>query len=342
MVTQNTEILSAEATIHLTAELDATMQNRFPFVDGVNDMYKKYVNGHQDAPVFVSFSDALPPESRIPLIVRSLENASDPDNPAFCEHGSAHATFYEAIDALKTHVSEFQADHRWGALDLTDLVRTDDGRTKRRFLIETPLFPRISVRPKPFLEANTLAKSTNTIGSTAKHLRRMGALDADHMGAAMLTAAFMKLPPEETLAVFGNTEYRMRLLAAKFPKSGLLLPNNPEHVRLVKTVYETLTLPTSSGRVLNYDPDAYKKAVTSLEENHFVQPGAIFREPFHMTKTQDSAFARAVFASAEEKAHRVAPLELTDPAKTRYIDTHYGKRVTTDLITAYVLIPRFM
>lgn len=347
MAGKTTEILSAEATIHLTALLDDQMRQTFPQVDGVNTTYKKYVSGHEDAPPFVSFMDRLSPELRAPVIDRALEAAADPEHPAFCEHGSAHTTFYEAIEKLRYFVSELQGEHRWGTLDVSDLLNiptggSDIGRTKQRFLVETPMFSRISVRPKPFLDASEIGHSTSAIGTLYKQLRRAGAVSVDHMASAILTANFLKLAPEESLTIFGNKEYRERLLGAKFPKAGLVSANNPDHVRMMHALYNTLTVPTTGGRVLNYDPEAYKRAVGILEVNNLVKPGAIHREPLRMVQTKDAAFARAVFASAEEKAHRLAPKELLDPVRTKYIEMHYGKHVTSELITAYVLIPRYM
>jgi hypothetical protein len=343
-ISRGQDFLSADATFHLKDTLDTGMKQQFPFADGVNPTYLSYVARAASAPSFVSFSDRLGPTLRAPLVDRALDVASDPNHPAYCRHGSAHGTFEDAIKSLRFFVSEMQGEHRWGDVDVKDLLDSDgvssEKRTKQRFIIETPEYERTTGRPKPFLQANEMRGSIGREGYD-KALRRLGALDPDAMAGAIISAFCLNLSPKDVLAIFGNKEYRERLLAAKFPKYALLQPNNIGHQKMVHTLHNYLTLPTSRERVLNYSPEAYMNAVAVFENNHMIRPDGIHRDPLKMTTVKDKVIARAVFASAEEKAQRIAPKDFQEPVRTKYIDTKYGRVVTTDLITAYLLFPDY-
>ncbi|HSW96505.1 MAG TPA: hypothetical protein VLF89_01635 [Candidatus Saccharimonadales bacterium] len=335
----NKAINNAERQI----QLDTSIRNEYPIitsVEGLETYRKKEMT-------YASFALRKTP-LLFPILETALIRASDSKDSAFCEHANEHKNFQEVIENLVNDLKnrkvrmvnqpigiEIPASYSQG--NITEVLA-------HRLIVEGESRIRPTFRPGPnqlaiefqnrVEERNILEEKRNEL---LRRTLRKSALEYG-MPFAILTAVYAGVEPEKALEIFDNKQFRKEfqekrglsgITHAKVPHKNDLV----SFVRFYCRMREMLVVNTNKGVRSNFVPLAYFDALEHEFPQEYLKDFSPQLSQF--VESDTLVIPRAVFAGLDEMAQRNSSLDFKDPERTEYIESTYGAKGTTRMVTAY-------
>lgn len=333
------EFFRIEATAHLSSELDKEFNLNYPLIQkGNSPLFEDIKKG--EIPFFSFNVESTDRAFLNEVVTVALSRAKDPEDYSFSIHGdSGHSTYREAIDTVIKFIKEGSVEIRRNSKIIK--VATESGKLEvslDRFILITSPYERKGIRPfshNMAIEVNRDSRYQNEI-SRKKMLRRE-TLDRG-VAFGILLGFYLGGSINNTLDFFADPNF-IKSLTNKFgPQVKIPSRTRGMDIKTLAEIASKITVPTSSGSKPSFSPKEYLETLDLLRNRNFLGPKESEKISYSFIPVKDSAQAMVVFKGGVEAAQRIAPPEFLPPERTDYIDRKYGNIVTSEVITAYLLI----
>ena len=326
------EYLQADATAELTAELDSKMRSLYPVMSEHGVSREAFLLGDvSHVSITIPTDRERNPQFREQLVTL-LRAANNPTHPAYSEHGALHATYNETLGMLINEVQngtfkiEVQPTRiRIGTQRKTEVL------TNRYILQASEARERITYRPRPHQTANEIVQKEHDEKS---RIRKVKQLIREHgTGFGILVLAYMRPDEKTILDFFNNKDFKKELesLGQKAPSL-----SRSTDKQMVADICNTLVVKKSVELMASPSPEKYKDVVDTLRKHGYLPKDYGEKEIFGFDEVRDIVLPKAVFIGADTTAQELAPEELENPKRTKYIEEKYGRGITSILATAFL------
>lgn len=334
------DYLRIDATVEYQQGLDNSLRASYPLVSSQQDL--EAYKGNQTT--YTSFK--LRENPLLPKIVLiALARAADPTDKAFCLHASRHGNFGEVVADLTDALRSRRLAPRVNSHLVSIKTSTGDIQTTvHRLILEADKRRRTTYRPAPlqlYLEIENKTRALwipeEKYALFAKTIRRA----AGRYGVpfAILTCIYAGLTAKPIVELFNNQDIKRNILVereqAGVRKAKIPSVNAKDHTNLhhmIQNIRDLLVIEEEGKTRPRYPADDYFEALGKLDHQYQKDRS---QELTEFVPSHDMVLPRTVFAGMDELAQIASPREFTDPYRERYINTGYGDRFATQMITAY-------
>lgn len=333
---EDREFARIDATAELTQKLDRYLSETYPYIDA---KASNVLSGLKDREIrYASFAvDMEDQEALREILTTALERASDPDDPAFSQHGQEHGTYQESIDKLLDGVEKGEYNLTFQPLSAT--VSTTRGKETVRFdrlILESIPYHRVTYRPQALQTAYESMDKVEDDKSRAKRLRQASLENGTPFG--VLLGLYSGVSIQGIFKLFGEQNFVKSLREKYGSKVKIPTPNRSDDKRMLVALSNAILVEASSGFHPNFSADAYTKGLEVLVNMGWLKSEDANQGAYRMVASTDVAHARAVFFGMTEIAQKSADVKLLDPQRTTHIDRKYKGRAATRLITSFLVI----
>lgn len=339
--------LLVDATVGYRDKLSKRLDFLYPLIENEKDiqkLYPKKVDGEDTEIYFASFHwTGKYSNLEREILHVSLDLASkDPDRITYCRHAKlGHVqTFGKAIslfqEKLRDPSSVFTTEVNAG---LKDSGRKTD---IYRYELTTSWEEKSFVRPKPFFWALDIASNVGNRKDIEGKIRSVAIKEG--IPFAIMGAFYSGMLPKDIILLFQNPNFRKEL-KNQDKKSHIpnTTNNNFRDMKILNDIFNEVMDEGEEGWYPITNSNGYKTAIEIMKGAGWVKENDSDCLSFDKRKLEIKA--KTVLLSIPEVAMQVVDQEYKDPDKSKHIYQNYVSRVTTKVITAYLIfkqrLPRY-
>lgn len=328
-----------EATVSYKDNLSKRIDYLYPLIEKEEDikrLYPKKVDGEETGINFASFhwtGDYSDLERKI--LTTTLDLASkDPDRVAYCRHAKlGHAQTFER--ATKLFQGKLEDPNSKFITEINVGVK-ETGRKldKYRHELITDWVKEEFVRPKPYFWALDIASNARDRKQIEGKVRSVAI--KENVPFAIMGAFYSGMLPVDIISVFQDQNFRKQL---KFENKKSHVPNttnnNYKDIKILNEIRDEIMDEGESGWYPILNSQGYKTAIEIMKGVGWINEKDLNSLSFD--KKQLEIKSKVVLLSIPEVAMQVADQGYKDPDKSNHIYQKYGSRVTTKVITSYLI-----